>query len=100
MSIVEHRSRPWVPGSAGRGSRIQTVANPTGAVAGSALHNQECAPGVGAASHTHDFEELIIVVEGTAEVWLGDQRQVIGPGTTVFIPPGLYTASSMPALAS
>jgi quercetin dioxygenase-like cupin family protein len=89
MSIVEHRSCPWVPGSAGHGSRIQAVADPTGAVAGLALHNQECDPGVGAASHTHDFEEVITVVEGTAEVWLGEERQIIGPGTTVFIPAGV-----------
>jgi quercetin dioxygenase-like cupin family protein len=89
MSIVEHRRCPWVPGSAGRGSRIQAVADPTGAVSGLALHNQECAPGVGAASHTHDFEEVITVVEGTAEVWMGERRQVVGPGTTVFIPTGV-----------
>src|SRR3954471_19371336 len=89
MSIVEHRSRPWMLGSAGPGSRIQAVTDPTGAVAGLALHHQECDPGVGAASHTHDFEELITVIEGTAEVWLGEQRQIIGPGTTVFIPAGV-----------
>jgi quercetin dioxygenase-like cupin family protein len=89
MSIVEHHVCPWGPGSAGRGSRIRAIADPTGAVAGLTLFHQECDPGVGAASHTHDFEELITVVEGRAEVWLGEQRQVIGPGTTVFIPTGV-----------
>ena len=89
MSIVEHRQCPWAPGSAGQGSRIKAIADPTGQVAGLALHHQECEPGVGAATHTHDFEELITVVAGTAEVWLGEQRQVIGPGTTVFIPTGV-----------
>jgi quercetin dioxygenase-like cupin family protein len=88
MSIVEHSSQPWAPGAAGRGSRIQFVADPTGAVSGLALQNQECDPGVGIPSHTHEFEEVVTVLEGTAEVWLDARREVVGPGTTVFIPTG------------
>ena len=88
MSIVEQSGLPWVPGSAGQGSRIQFVSDPTGGVSGLTLGNQECAPGVGAASHTHAFEEVLTVLEGTAEVWLGEQRQVVGPGTSVFVPTG------------
>lgn len=88
MSIVEHGRRPWTPGAAGHGSRIRFVADPTGAVAGLAFQHQECDPGVGAPSHTHAFEEVLTVIAGTAEVWLGEQRRVVGPGTSVFIPTG------------
>jgi quercetin dioxygenase-like cupin family protein len=89
MSVVEHSSQPWSPGAAGRGSRIQFLADPTGGVSGLALQNQECDPGVGGPSHTHEFEEVLTVIEGTVEVWLDAQRQVVGPGTSVFIPTGV-----------
>ena len=89
MSIVEHDSQPWVPGSAGNGSRIRLVTDPTGGVSRLALGSQECAPGIGAASHTHTFDEVLTVLEGTAEVWLDERHQVIGPGTSVFIPNGV-----------
>jgi quercetin dioxygenase-like cupin family protein len=88
MSVVEHSSQAWVRGAAARGSRVQFLADPTGGVSGLALQNQECDPGVGAPSHTHEFEEVLTVIEGKAEVWLDAQRQVVGPGTTVFIPAG------------
>ena len=45
-------------------------------------------PGVGAPSHTHEFEEILTIVEGTAEVWLDNARQVVGPGTTIFVRTG------------
>ena len=86
MSIVEHQTQAWNERRAG--SRIQMIVDPTDGVAGLALLNQECAPGVGAPSHTHEFEEILTIVSGAAEVWVGDRRQVIGPGTSVFVPTG------------
>ena len=67
---------------------MRVIADPTGAVNGLAVLDQECAPGVGAPSHTHEFEEILTIVEGSAEVWIGDQRKVVGPSTSVFIPTG------------
>jgi quercetin dioxygenase-like cupin family protein len=88
MSIVEHSTLPWHGGSARSGSRIQFVVDPTGAVAGLSLLIQECRPGIGAASHTHDCEEVLTIDAGTAEVWVGEARQRVGPGTSIFIPRG------------
>jgi mannose-6-phosphate isomerase-like protein (cupin superfamily) len=50
--------------------------------------NQECRPGVGAPSHTHEFEEVLTIVSGTAEVWVEDRREVVGAGTSVFVRTG------------
>jgi mannose-6-phosphate isomerase-like protein (cupin superfamily) len=47
--------------------------------------NQEYRQGVGALSHTHEFEEILTIVEGTAEVWMDNKRSVVGPATTVFV---------------
>jgi mannose-6-phosphate isomerase-like protein (cupin superfamily) len=52
---------------------------------GLALLNQEYRQGVGALSHTHEFEEILTIVEGTAEVWMDNKRSVVGPATTVFV---------------
>jgi len=38
--------------------------------------------------HTHPMEELIIIEEGSAEVTVGHERRVVGPGAVVFIPLG------------
>jgi mannose-6-phosphate isomerase-like protein (cupin superfamily) len=86
MVIVKQAGLPW---RASRpGSELQLIVDPTGGVAGLALLNQECRPGVGAPSHTHEFEEILTIVQGTAEVWVDSERQIVGPGTTVFVRTG------------
>jgi mannose-6-phosphate isomerase-like protein (cupin superfamily) len=86
MTIVKHNDRSWTENRSG--SALQFIVDPTGGVSGLALFNQECRPGVGAPSHSHEFEEILTVVEGTAEVWVDHERVVVGPGTTVFVRTG------------
>ena len=86
MSIVEHKQQPWAERRPG--SRIQVIADPAGAVNALALLHQECEPGVGAPSHTHEFEEILTIVKGAAEVWVDTERHVIRPGTSVFVRAG------------
>jgi len=86
MIIVNHNGQAW---SGNRpGSQVQLIADPTGSVSGLALLNQDCRPGVGAPSHTHDFEEILTIMAGRAEVWVDDTRQIVGPGTSVFVRTG------------
>ena len=75
MSFVEHQRQPW--SERRPGSRLQVIVDPSGAV-----------NGVGAPSHTHEFAEILTIVEGAAEVWVDAVRQVIGPGTSVFVRAG------------
>jgi mannose-6-phosphate isomerase-like protein (cupin superfamily) len=86
MVIVKHKGQAWREGRPG--SQLQLIVDPAGSVSGLALLNQECRPGVGAPSHTHEFEEILTIFEGTAEVWVDDARQVVGPGTSVFVRTG------------
>jgi mannose-6-phosphate isomerase-like protein (cupin superfamily) len=52
------------------------------------VFEQWCAPGHGAPSHVHAVEEVLRVVAGEAEVWVGDGRQQVAAGVSVLIPAG------------
>ena len=40
--------------------------------------------------HNQEQEEIYCVLEGTGEMCLGEERQTLSGGQTVFIPPGVY----------
>ncbi len=40
--------------------------------------------------HNQDQEEVYFVLEGTGEMCLGDERQVVTSGQAVYIPPGVF----------
>lgn len=51
-------------------------------------------PGGGHAFHKHpQQEEVIYVVEGRVEQWLGQEKRSMGPGDSVFIHAGMVHAS-------
>jgi uncharacterized cupin superfamily protein len=52
-----------------------------------AMHVSVIAPGRAAHEpHAHAGEEIIYVIEGTAEIRMGDEVQIVGPNTAVFCP--------------
>jgi quercetin dioxygenase-like cupin family protein len=53
------------------------------------LFEQFVAPGAGAPTHTHTVEEVLAVLDGTAEIWLHDDRATLQPGHSVIIPPSV-----------
>jgi len=40
--------------------------------------------------HNQEQEEIYFVIEGTGEMCLGDERQIVNAGQAVFIPPGVF----------
>ncbi|MBV8810989.1 MAG: cupin domain-containing protein [Acidobacteriaceae bacterium] len=40
--------------------------------------------------HSQEQEEIYFILEGTAEMCLGDERQTIMTGQAVYIPPGVF----------
>jgi len=40
--------------------------------------------------HNQDQEEVYFVLEGTGEMCLGEERQMVSSGQAVFIPPGVF----------
>lgn len=49
---------------------------------------QWCAPGTGAPTHLHAVEEVLTVLEGEAEIWMGDERGPVNAGQSVLVPAG------------
>src|SRR5690349_6999680 len=87
MAIVENQRAaeiPWRPGY-----RRFTLAGPEQGVACSASLSI-IEPGAGAPTHFHNTaDEVIIVLEGALEMWVGEDRQVVGAGHTVSLPAGV-----------
>ena len=54
-----------------------------------AVFEQVCAQGVGAPSHLHAVEEVLRIIEGEAEVFVGDERTTLQAGDAVTIPAGV-----------
>lgn len=53
------------------------------------IFEQWCDPGRGAPTHFHAVEEVLSVLAGEAEVWVGNDRATMGPGQSALIPAGV-----------
>lgn len=94
MSIVEGaRLEPMVDDpddhrpSSRWGLRVDS-GDANGRVDSLAIITEEIAPGDRIPLHTHDVDEAITILDGTADARLGDERRRIGPGSVVFVPAG------------
>ena len=87
MNLITHEEQEvvdWRPGVATR-----MIAS---AVTGSAqlcIFEQYCDPGLGAPTHLHAVEEVLTVVAGKAEIWVGGDKIQAGAGHSVIIPAGM-----------
>ncbi len=52
------------------------------------IFDQWCDPGLGAPTHLHAVEEVLTVIAGRAEIWVGAERSIVLPGQSVVIPAG------------
>ena len=84
MPIVDHNSVPEVPWRPNY--RKWDIAGPEQGVT-SNLSYSEAAVGTGAPLHYHADDELIVILEGTLQVRLGDEVHDVGPDHTLVIPP-------------
>ena len=48
----------------------------------------EVEPGGNTPLHTHDWEHEVYILDGNGVVWKEGNDVAIGPGTTLFVPPG------------
>lgn len=65
------------------------------------IFEQICDPGCGAPMHVHPVEEVLEVIEGRAEVFVGEERGSVGAEQSVLIPAGArhgFTNSGQGAL--
>jgi mannose-6-phosphate isomerase-like protein (cupin superfamily) len=55
-----------------------------------AMHVSVIQPGQAAHEpHAHDSEEIMFILEGLAEIRMGEETELAGPNTAVFCPPGV-----------
>ncbi len=52
------------------------------------VFDQFCDPGLGAPTHIHAVEEILEVIDGVAEIWLGDEKALVRANQSVLIPAG------------
>ena len=84
--VVDHErqaSEEWRTGVTTR-MRISAL---TGAVQ-LCIFEQWCAPGRGAPTHLHAVEEVLTVLAGQAEVWLGEDKATLAAGQSMLVPAG------------
>ena len=53
------------------------------------IFEQWCNPGHGAPRHTHSVEEVLRVLAGEAEIFVGKEQARVGPGESVIVPAGI-----------
>jgi mannose-6-phosphate isomerase-like protein (cupin superfamily) len=80
----QHHARDeWRPGVVTR-MRVSAVSGTTQLC----IFEQWCDPGCGAPTHLHAVEEVLTVLDGQAEVWLGDERSAMIAGQSLIVPAG------------
>lgn len=84
MRIISPQDQPVEKWRAGVESRmLLSAANGSLSLC---LFEQWVAPGGGAPSHWHTVEEVLSIIEGTAECWVGDDRVELSVGQSVIVP--------------
>ena len=86
MIIVDQQRQTTVEWRPGVLTRMH-VSAATGAVQ-LCIFEQWCDPGCGAPTHLHAVEEVLSVLEGKAEVWVGEERSAVSAGQAVIVPAG------------
>jgi mannose-6-phosphate isomerase-like protein (cupin superfamily) len=49
----------------------------------------ECQPGMDVRPHAHEFDQIAMIVSGTAVYHVGDVANQVGPGSIMLIPAGV-----------
>jgi mannose-6-phosphate isomerase-like protein (cupin superfamily) len=80
---VEHEQEQWRLGVLTR-MRVSAL---TGA-AQLCIFEQWCDPDCGAPTHLHAVEEVLTVLAGQAEVWVGEECATLTAGQSVIVPAG------------
>lgn len=86
MVVIDHGSQTeeqWRPG-------VMTRMLASAAIGTTQLtvFEQRCDPGLGAPAHLHAVEEILTVLEGEAEVWIGQDRRKLTAGQSAIVPAG------------
>jgi quercetin dioxygenase-like cupin family protein len=87
MPIIDHNNAPEVPWRPNY--RKWEITQAGDGTTSSDMSRSEVGVGTGAPLHSHEADELIMILEGTLEVRLGDEVHKVGPDHTLVIPPNV-----------
>jgi mannose-6-phosphate isomerase-like protein (cupin superfamily) len=71
------------------GARFVSLATPSRGSTDTSVWSVEIAPGATGAPHRLTREEVFVVLDGRADVRIGDERSSAGPGDAIVVPPGV-----------
>ena len=86
MRIIDHDLEPLDPWREGVRTRMRVSA--ANGAAQLCQFEQWCEPGCGAPTHLHAVEEVLSVLDGEAEMWVGAERAMLARGQSLHIPAG------------
>jgi mannose-6-phosphate isomerase-like protein (cupin superfamily) len=86
MKFLDHNAQPIDEWRKGVRTKMK-VSAVTGSVQ-LCMFDQWCDPGLGAPTHLHAVEEVLTVIAGRAEIWVGSETSIVLPGQSVIIPAG------------
>jgi quercetin dioxygenase-like cupin family protein len=84
MHIIDPRDTPpeqWRPGV----ETSMRVSAANGAMQ-LCIFEQRIDPGNGAPTHSHPVEEVLTVLAGEAEMWVGDRHAIVSAGQSLIVP--------------
>ena len=86
MQVIDLNRQPREEWRQGVLTRMRTsAANGAGQLC---IFEQWCEIGHGAPTHLHAVEEVLHVLDGRADVWIGDARATLASGQLVVVPAG------------
>jgi mannose-6-phosphate isomerase-like protein (cupin superfamily) len=86
MQVIDLNRQPREEWRQGVLTRMRTSAvNGAGQLC---IFEQWCEIGHGAPTHLHAVEEVLHVLDGQAEVWIGESRAILTSGQLVIVPAG------------
>ncbi len=86
MQVFIHEDQPLEKWRDGVMTRMRTSALNGGRQL--CIFDQYCDPGLGAPTHVHAVEEVLEVIDGNAEIWIGEEKAIVRPNQSVLVPAG------------
>ena len=83
VDLAQQVAEEWRPGV-----KTRMLASTANGASQLCVFEQWCDPGHGAPTHLHAVEEVLHVVEGQADVWIGDARATLKAGQLAVVPAG------------
>ena len=87
MAIIDHNNAtevPWRPNY-----RKWLITEPGDGTTSTDASFSEVGVGTGAPLHTHEDDELIVILDGALRVRIGDDSHDVGADHTIVVPPGV-----------